>query len=104
VRLALGHTDMRKGMDGLATLVQETLKKDPFSGHFCLSRQEGEHPEDSVLGRQRAVSVQQAIDRGAFVWPRMYVPGGALSAQLAMLIEGIDWRSPERVWRGAISG
>ncbi|WP_352558507.1 IS66 family insertion sequence element accessory protein TnpB [Mesorhizobium caraganae] len=27
------HTDMRKGHDGLATLIQEHLKKDPFSGH-----------------------------------------------------------------------
>ena len=36
VHLAVGVTDMRKGMDGLAALVQETLHKDPFSGHlFC---------------------------------------------------------------------
>ena len=34
VHLALGHTDMRKGLDGLATLIQEHLKKDPFSGHL----------------------------------------------------------------------
>ena len=33
VYLALGRTDMRKGMPGLAMLVQEVLKKDPFSGH-----------------------------------------------------------------------
>ena len=32
--LALGYTDMRKGLDGLATLVQEHRKKDPFSGHL----------------------------------------------------------------------
>jgi transposase len=47
------------------------------------------------------------IDRGGFVWPRMYEPGGAVTlspAQLAMLIEGIDWRSPERVWRPARVG
>jgi transposase len=35
VHLALGYTDMRKGLDGLATLVQEHLKKDPFSA-ICL--------------------------------------------------------------------
>jgi transposase len=29
VWLAAGHTDMRKGFDGLALLVQETLKRDP---------------------------------------------------------------------------
>jgi hypothetical protein len=36
--LGLGYTDMRKGLDGLATLVQEHLKKDPFSGHLFAFR------------------------------------------------------------------
>jgi transposase len=34
IHLALGHTDMRKGFDSLAVLVQDVLKKDPFSGHL----------------------------------------------------------------------
>ena len=38
VHLALGHTDMRKGLDGLAALIQEHLKKDPFSGHLFVFR------------------------------------------------------------------
>ena len=38
VHLALGHTDMRKGLDGLATMIQEHLKKDPFSGHLFVFR------------------------------------------------------------------
>ena len=38
VHLAFGHTDMRKGLDGLATLIQEHLKKDPFSGHLFIFR------------------------------------------------------------------
>jgi len=38
VHLALGHTDMRKGLDGLATLIQEHLKRDPFSGHLFVFR------------------------------------------------------------------
>lgn len=37
VHLALGHTDMRKGLDGLAMLVQATRKQDPFSGHLFAS-------------------------------------------------------------------
>jgi len=32
VFLAAGPTDMRKGFDGLAALVQEHLKRDPFCG------------------------------------------------------------------------
>ncbi len=38
VHLALGYTDMRKGLDGLAVLVQQTLKQDPFSGHLFAFR------------------------------------------------------------------
>ena len=34
VWLATGRTDMRKGFDGLALLVQETLRRDPHSGHL----------------------------------------------------------------------
>ena len=41
VHLALGHTDMRKGIDGLAMLVQEMLKKEPFSGHLFAFRARG---------------------------------------------------------------
>ena len=38
VWLATGHTDMRKGFDGLALLVQETLRRDPHSGHLFVFR------------------------------------------------------------------
>ena len=38
IHLALGRTDMRKGFDSLAVLVQEVLKKDPFSGHLFAFR------------------------------------------------------------------
>ena len=31
VWLAAGHTDMRKGFDGLALMVQETLRRDPHA-------------------------------------------------------------------------
>jgi transposase len=34
---ALAYTDMRKGIDGFAALVQELLKRDPFSGHLFAS-------------------------------------------------------------------
>ena len=38
VWLAAGHTDMRKGFDGLALLVQETLRRDPHGGHLFVFR------------------------------------------------------------------
>jgi transposase len=38
VWLATGYTDMRKGLDGLALIVQETLKRDPHNGHLFVFR------------------------------------------------------------------
>ena len=38
VWLAAGHTDMRKGFDGLALLVQETLSHDPHNEHLFVFR------------------------------------------------------------------
>jgi transposase len=36
--VALGHTDMRRGMRGLALLVQEGLKQDPHQGDLYIFR------------------------------------------------------------------
>jgi transposase len=38
VWLATGHTDMRRGFDGLTLLVQEQLKRDPHSGQLFVFR------------------------------------------------------------------
>jgi transposase len=108
VHLALGHTDMRKGMDGLAVLVQEHLKKDPFSGHlFAFRGRKADILKILFWDGNGLCLFTKRIDRGRFVWPRMQDPGSTLTlspAQLAMLIEGIDWRSPERTWRPSLAG
>ena len=45
VWLAAGVTDMRKGMNGLAALVQTTLNENPFSGHLFVFRgRRGDRP------------------------------------------------------------
>ena len=38
VWIATGHTDMRRGMTGLALQVQEILKRDPHAGDIYLFR------------------------------------------------------------------
>jgi transposase len=38
VFLVLGPTDVRKGFDGLAMLVQDLLQQNPFSGHLFVFR------------------------------------------------------------------
>lgn len=38
VWIAMGHTDMRRGMQGLAAMVQQHLGKDPFAGDLWVFR------------------------------------------------------------------
>ena len=36
--VACGATDMRRGFDGLAMLVQDVLKQNPYGGHLFVFR------------------------------------------------------------------
>jgi transposase len=100
VHPALGHTDMRKGLDDLATLIQEHLKKDPFSGHLFVFRDKNASLLKILLWDGKGLCLfTKRMDRGNFFWRRLAEPGGSVAlspAQLAMLLEGIDWRTPER--------
>lgn len=106
VHLALGHTDMRKGLDGLAMLVQETLNQDPFSGHLFAFRGRRRRCSISCFGMATGCVCSPSGSTKAascgHVWQVMTIT--LTPAQLAMLIEGIDWRAPERVWRPALAG
>jgi transposase len=78
VWLAGGATDMRKGMNGLALLVQQGLKRDPHAG----------------VGLSLYV---KRLDHGRFIWPTPADGAVAVSAaQLGYLLEGIDWRNPRQ--------
>jgi len=108
VHLALGRTDMRKGLDGLAMLVQEVLEKDPFSGHLFVFRGRRAHLIKILFWDGNGLCLfTKRLEQGRFVWPSTNETGGTVtltSAQLSMLIEGIDWRTPERTWRPAVAG
>jgi transposase len=45
------------------------------------------------------------LEKGRFVWPQAKDGSVSLSAaQLAMLLEAIDWRAPVRTWRPELAG
>jgi transposase len=45
------------------------------------------------------------MDRGRFIWPQTKTGSVSLTpAQLSMLLEGIDWRRPERTWTPSLAG
>ena len=60
VWLAAGVTDMRKGFDGLAMLVQEKLQRDPFGGQIFVFRGAARISGQSAVGRPGALSIREA--------------------------------------------
>ena len=106
VWLATGHTDMRKGFASLALQVQEVLKHDPLGGHiFCFRGRRGDLIKVIWWDGQGACMFMKRLEKGRFVWPSAKEGKVALSpAQLTMLLEGIDWRTPQRTWRPLAAG
>ncbi len=106
VWLATGHTDMRKGFDGLAFLVQETLKRDPHGGHLFVFRgRRGDRIKVLWHDGQGLCLFAKRLERGRFIWPSP--ADGAVTitpAQLGYLLEGIDWRLPQRSWAPELVG
>jgi transposase len=111
VWLAGGYTDMRKGFDGLAVLVQETLKRNPHSGHLFVFRgRRGGLIKVLWHDGQGLCLYAKRLERGRFVWPSTTPRESAdrtvtiTPAQLGYLLEGIDWRLPQQTWRPQAAG
>ena len=106
VWLAAGHTDMRRGFDGLALKVQETLKRDPHSGHLFVFRgRRGGLIKVLWHDGQGLCLFAKRLERGRFIWPSP--ADGVVTitpAQLGYLLEGIDWRMPQQTWRPQAAG
>ena len=96
--LACGVTDMRKGFDGLAAIVQLQLAEDPFSGQLFVFRgRRGDRVKLLWWDGDGLCLFAKRLERGRFVWPHAQSGTIYLSqAQLSMLLEGIDWRRPQR--------
>ena len=70
VHLALGHTDMRKGIDGLAMLVQAVLRQDPFSGHLFVFRGRKANLIKIVYWDGTGLCLfTKRLEQGVFLWP-----------------------------------
>jgi transposase len=104
VYLACRPVSMRYGFDGLAAQVTSVLNADPFSGHLFLFRSKrADYLKVLYWDGTGLCLFAKRLERGKFVWPPI-VDGGMLltPAQLALLVEAIDWRrtvAPEPVPR-----
>ena len=98
--LAAGVTDMRRGFDGLSAQVQTVLEQQPFSGHvFVFRGRRGDIVKLLWFDGDGLCLFTKRLEKGRFIWPQASKGSVSLTrAQLSMLLEGIDWRSPKRTW------
>ena len=93
VLVATKPVDFRKGMNGLAALVQEQLKADPFSGTiYCFRSKRADRVKLVFWDGTGLCLFAKRLEGDKFRWPRIEDGVMRLSAaQLAALIEGLDW-------------
>ena len=94
VYLACRPTDMRKGFDGLAAQVTNILHADPYAGHLFVFRgKRGDLVKILHWDGSGLCLFAKRLEKSRFVWPPIIDDCLHLTpAQLALLIEGIDWR------------
>ena len=106
VYLDCGRTDMRKGMDGLAMLIQQNFAENPFDGAVFAFR--GRKASQIKLIWHDGIGLcllTRRLERGGFPWPQSGTALISLSpAQLATLLEGCEWRAPARSLRPEMAG
>jgi transposase len=106
VWLAVGRTDMRRGMQGLALQVQETLGRDPYAGDLYIFRGRSGSLIKIIWHDGLGMSLYaKRLEKGRFLWPSPADGTVAISpAQMAYMLDGIDWRSPRQTFRPERAG
>ena len=94
VMVATKPVDFRKGAEGLAALVRETMAADPFSGAVYVFRAKRADRIKLVFWDGTGLCLfAKRLEDGIFRWPK--IENGVLklsAAQLSALLEGLDWR------------
>jgi transposase len=90
--VATKPVDFRKGAEGLAALVRETMQADPFSGAIYVFRAKRADRVKLIYGTGVCLFAKRLED-GKFRWPSMQDGVMRLSAaEFSALLEGLDWK------------
>ena len=91
VYIACGYTDLRKGIDGLARMVQQQFELDPFTNTlflFCGRRR------DRIKGL--FILLYKRLEQGSYQWPRSESEVRSLTPQqYRWLMEGLKIEQPK---------
>ena len=95
--IACGYTDLRRGIDGLASLVQQQFQMDPFQRAlflFCGRRRD--RIKALYWEGDGFLLLYKRLESGSFQWPRNGVEVQQLSAQqYRWLMEGLSVEQPK---------
>jgi len=88
-----GQTDLRKAVNGLSVIVQETMKQDPFSGNVYLFCNSEKKLIKAVYWDKTGFWLsQKRLEKEKFPWPQTSEEALQLtSEELMMLLKGIDF-------------
>jgi transposase len=100
VFLCSDATDMRKGFDSLAHLIESSLALDPFSGHlFVFRSRRGDRLKILYWDRDGYAMWYKRLERGNFRFPAAAQATGHVeikAADLMMILDGVDLASVRR--------
>jgi transposase len=95
-------TDMRKGFDSLAHLVESSLTLDPLSGHlFVFRSRRGDRIKILYWDRDGLALWYKRLEKGSFCFPAASAANGSRgvevkAADLMMILDGVDLGSVRR--------
>jgi len=97
IYIACGYTDLRKGIDGLAVIVEKSFQLDPFQNAiflFCGRRRD--RIKALYWEGDGFVLLYKRLERGAFQWPRINSEAKVITKQqYRWLMEGLSVEQPK---------
>lgn len=96
IYIACGYTDMRKSIDGLAAIVQQNFKLDPFSNSlFLFCGRSSTKMKVLYWEGDGFVLLYKRLENGKFVWPRNKDEVMKITdQQFRWLLEGLKIEQP----------
>ena len=104
VYVVTGYTDMRKGIDGLAQIVEGTLKCDVYSkAVYLFCGRNNTKMKAIVWDGDGFLLLYKRLDNGRFQWPRNETEAKLLTPQQSRwLLEGLKIEQPRAIREGKL--
>ena len=99
VYIVTGYTDLRRGIDGLAQIVQGKLSLDPYSRYlFLFCGRKRDRLKGLLWEDDGFLLLYKRLDNGVFRWPRNETEARKLTPQqIRWLMEGLAIEQPKAI-------